>query len=266
METGGKGTFKLVLEYDGTGFAGWQVQPGRRTVQGEMEKALGGLAGEAVRVTAAGRTDAGVHATGQVVSFTMNWRHGARKLAAALNTVFPGDLAVVGAAEAAAGFDARRWAHSRKYRYTFLLRAVRSPLEERRAWRLDPGLDVAAMRRACALFRGRHNFTVFTTKAAAAGGAIRRITGSTLSREGERLHLEVTGEAFLHHMVRFMAAALAAVGQGRATVADIRRALAGKGSAPAAPAPARGLALVCVEYGPGRPRRDAAITRPRVSY
>jgi len=293
MERGGNRTFKLILEYDGTGFAGWQVQPGKRTVQGELERALcelanfpeclrleppspvgtplhrggegsygprAGLAGErGIKVTAAGRTDAGVHATGQVVSFTMNWRHGAEKLAAALNGLLPEDVAVVAAGEAPAGFDARRWAMSRKYRYTFLLRAVRSPLDERTSWRLFPGVDAAAMRRACAPFRGRHDFTAFTTKAAAAGGAVRLVTMCALSRDGERLYLDVTGEAFLRHMVRFMAGAVAAVGQGRATVGDIRRALKGTGSAPAAPAPAapapaRGLTLVSVEYGPEKAR------------
>jgi len=182
----------------------------------------------------------------------MNWRHGADKLAAALNGLLPEDVAVVAAGEAPAGFDARRWAMSRKYRYTFLLRAVRSPLDERTSWRLFPGVDVAAMRRACAPFRGRHDFTAFTTKAAAAGGAVRLVTKCALSRDGERLYLDVTGEAFLRHMVRFMAGAVVAVGQGRAGVGDIRRALKGTGTSPAVPAPARGLTLVSVEYGPGK--------------
>ncbi|MEK7475631.1 MAG: tRNA pseudouridine(38-40) synthase TruA [Candidatus Coatesbacteria bacterium] len=242
-------TYRLTLEYDGTGFAGWQAQPGRRTVQGEVERACRETCGAAVPVGAAGRTDAGVHAAGQVAGVALRWGRGPDRLREALNAHLPEDIAVTGCAAAPEGFDARRDAVSRAYRYAILLRGARSPLLRRCAWWVRGPLDAGAMRDAARLFEGRRDFSAFTTAQGRARGAVRDVARCRLTARGQLLLLDVEGRSFLHHMVRLIASAVVAAGQGRLSATRIRRSLARLDSdTPVAVAPPQGLALLAVRY------------------
>jgi tRNA pseudouridine38-40 synthase len=246
--------FKVTVEYDGTDFAGWQRQPGRRTVQGDLEAACSRLAGGPVAVRGAGRTDAGTHAVGQVAAVTLPWWREPARLLTALNGLLPQDVAVVSLAPAPAAFDPRRGAVVRWYRYLWLVRHARSPLLRRFTALADRPLDVAAMRGASRLFLGTHDFSAFTTKAAAERGATRTMRRIALVRRGPLLVLDVEGDAFLQHMVRLIAGSLQAVGDAGLAVPALRHALAtGKGPL-TRPAPALGLALMWVGYpGDARP-------------
>jgi len=248
-------TFKLTVEYDGMAFNGWQKQPGKRTVQGELEKAVRKLDLGASRVVGAGRTDAGVHAAGQVASVRMDWGHGTDKLAGALNSDLPVDVAVVEARERPRDFDARRDAQERHYRYVILNRRSRSPLLDRYACRVSYALDLAAMRKAAVMFRGRHDFAAFCSADAREQGTVREITGCALVRRGDLILLNVSALGFLHRMVRLMAGALLAVGSGRLSPARIRAALKGGSTGHLADAaPARGLVLLGVGYPDDPPK------------
>lgn len=252
------GSFRLTLEYDGTEFAGWQAQPGRRTVQGEVERACRETCGKAVRATAAGRTDAGVHAAGQVASVALDWRRGPERLRMALNSRLPEDVAVTACAEVADGFNARRDAVARAYRYAILTRETRSPLLRRCAWWVREPLDIGAMQSAARLFEGRHDFSAFTTAQGRARGSRREVARCRISARGPLILLDVEGNAFLHHMVRIIASALVEAGKGRLPAARIRRSLARLDpEPPAAVAPAPGLALLAVRY-----RRERRMPLP----
>jgi tRNA pseudouridine38-40 synthase len=244
-------SLRLTLEYDGEAFAGWQRQDGRaRTVQGELETALARVTGERVAVVAAGRTDAGVHAEGQVVSLALEAPRDPAALARALNGVLPGDVAVRDARAAPAGFNARRDALSKWYRYDIWNGPLRSPLRRRRALCLQRPLDLPALRRAAQACLGRHDFASFQ----AAGSSVRQ-TVRTLSRvdlEGETggaLALQVEGDGFLRHMVRVLVGTLVAVGSGRWPPEAMHAILAARERRAAGPtAPAHALTLVAVRY------------------
>lgn len=239
--------FRLVLEYEGTDFAGWQANPGKRTVQGELESVLGGLAGRRVRATGAGRTDAGVHAAGQVVSASFPWKAGPAKLSSALNALLPRDIAVTAVNTAREGFNARRNAVSRTYAYTFLVSPARSPLRERFAFRVERPPRLAAMRRAVAAFRGTRDFSLFSR--GGAGGTMRRLDSISLVRRGDKVVLEMTCRSFRRHMVRLVAAAVLAAGQGRLGMDELKGALSGRACRRLPPMlPARGLVLLGVKY------------------
>jgi tRNA pseudouridine38-40 synthase len=237
------------VEYDGTDFAGFQVQPGSRTVQGELEAALARLSGGSrVRVVAAGRTDAGVHAEGQVIAFTYPGRLPASRLARALDALLPSDIGLRGLRRVPAGFSPRRAARYREYRYT-VWNGPRSPLRERFALGVRAPLDVAAMAEAGRLLEGRHDFSAF-------GGGhrqpIRTLHRVGVRRNGRIVTIDVAGDAFLRQMVRSVVAGLLRVGQGEATPEELGRALRGPGRAfEGVVAPARGLCL-----------RRVAMTRP----
>lgn len=244
------------VEYDGTDFAGFQVQPGRRTVQGELEAALARIAGGSrVRVQAAGRTDAGVHATGQVIAFTWPSEFPARRLARALDALLPADLAVRGLRRVEAGWQPRYAARSREYRYT-VWNGPRSPLRERTALGVRAPLDVTAMAEAAQVLVGRHDFSAF-------GGAhrqpIRTVEAVRIRRNGRTVTIDVCGQAFLRQMVRSLVAALLRVGRGEATAADVSAALAAEERAfSGAVAPAHGLCLRRVVMGRSAGTRNGA--------
>ncbi len=237
------------VEYDGTAFAGFQVQPGARTVQGELEAALGRLSGgDRVRVDGAGRTDAGVHATGQVIAFTWPGRLSAAELEEALLGVLPWDLAVRGIRRVAAGFDPRRAARCREYRYT-VWNGPRSPLRERHALGVRNPLDVAAMARAAQAFIGRHDFSAF---GAVVGDRtpVRTVDAIRVRRQGSLVTIDVRADAFLRGMVRRIVAVLLEVGHGRMTETEVREAIAARTPARnGAAAPARGLCHRKVGFG-----------------
>lgn len=239
--------FRATVEYDGTEFAGFQVQPGARTVQGELEAALARLNGGVRQpVDGAGRTDAGVHAMGQVIAFTYVGTLSAGALTDGLNGTLPPDVAVRDVRRAPARFHPRHAARYREYRYS-VWNGPRSPLRERTALWVRTPLDTAAMARAATAFVGRHDFSAF-------GGAdpqpVRTVHSVRVRRSGEAVTIDVRADAFLRGMVRRMVAALLAVGKGRIAEADVAEALrAGKPAFAGAAAPARGLCLRRVVMG-----------------
>lgn len=246
--------WRVVLEYDGGGFVGWQLQPAGRTVQGVVEQALAGLFGEAIRVHPSGRTDAGVHALGQVAHFDAHVARTAREVRDALNATLPDDVAVVEAAPAPDGFDARRWVESKRYRYAWLDRPARSPLRRDRAWHVRGPLDVAAMDEAARALLGRHDFTSFRAQGCSAKHPVRLVKGIAVTRRGDEVHLDVDGHGFLRHMVRIVAGTLVVVGQGKKPPGWVAEVLAARSrEAAGRTAPAHGLTLVAVAYGDGPP-------------
>jgi tRNA pseudouridine38-40 synthase len=242
--------FRATVEYDGTDFAGFQVQRrGLRTVQGELEAALARLS-DGVRqpVDGAGRTDAGVHAAGQVIGFTYAGRLDAEALEAALNGLLPPDIAISGVRRTQPGFHPRRAARSREYRYT-VWNGPRSPLRERQALGVRVPLDVAAMERAGQAFVGRHDFRAF---GAVVGDRtpVRTVHAVRVRRQGALVTIDVRADAFLRGMVRRMVAVLLEAGKGNMNEEDVRAALAERTPARSgAAAPAHGLCLRRVVLG-----------------
>ena len=247
--------YRARVEYDGTGFAGSQVQPGERTVQGELEATLARLTGETrVTVDVAGRTDAGVHALGQVIAFTYRGRMTAAELERALNGSLPSDVAVRDLRRVPLGFHPRYAARYREYRYT-VWNGPRSPLRERHALGVRAPLDTAAMARAAAALVGRHDFSSF---GAADRQPVRTVHSVRVRRAGSLVTIDVTADAFLRGMVRRIVAILLEVGHGKLDENEVGALLAARRPAlNGATAPARGLCLRRVVLGrrDGRPDR-----------
>lgn len=245
-------TIRLDLAYEGAGFSGFGLQPGRRTVQGVLEAALEGVLGEATRVTAAGRTDAGVHARGQVVSFRTDARLPGEAIGRALATRLPEDIIAGPSRQVGPEFDARRSAWRRQYRYS-IWRAERPSLCWRRySLHLPDRLDVPAMEAAASALVGRHDFASFVGHAARdepARGVIRTLDRAAWSREGELLHFECRADAFARHMVRTIVGTLLWVGRGRIRPDELPRIVARRDRRAAGPtAPPHGLTLMKVDY------------------
>jgi len=250
---------KLTLEYDGSGFVGWQVQPNGRSVQEEVEKAVARLCGEPVRITGAGRTDAGVHARGQVASVQTARHLPLRAWTAGLNSLLPDDVACVRAEAAPEGFDARRWARGKRYVYTILQTPVRSPLERGRAWEIRRPLDLEAMRRAAPALLGVHDFSALRAADCPARTTVREMRKLDLHQTGARIDITVEATAFLKHMVRNIVGTLVEVGHARRDPDSLRALLESRDRTQAGPtAPAHGLCLAEVFYLPGNtnPRED----------
>ncbi len=206
---------KVVLEYDGAGFAGWQQQARGRTVEAELKRALHELTGKDHVVYGAGRTDAGAHAEGQVANFQFEGRIPTDRLAAALNARLPEDVAVLRAEAVPDGFHARFSARWRRYRYRYLDRAARPALGRGRCWHVRGKLDVKAMSRAAEALRGKHDWTTFCSASEPAGARVREMRSATVRRHGEFVELELVAEGFLRGLARGIAGALAEVGRGR---------------------------------------------------
>lgn len=243
--------YRARVEYDGTEFAGFQAQPGRRTVQGELERALTHLAGgHRLRVDGAGRTDAGVHAAGQLIAFTWPGHLDARQLERGLGALLPPDVAIGRLVRVAPDFQPRRAASRREYRYS-IWNGPRSPLRERWALGLRERLDVEAMQAAARHLVGRHDFSAFGR---IQGHGIRTLHEVRVRRQGSLVTVDVTGDAFLRHMVRSIVAALVRVGLGQSTEQELVDAMRGPGRAFAGSlAPPHGLSLRRVVMGrPGR--------------
>ncbi len=195
-------TLRLTLEYDGTGFRGWARQPGERTVEGALGEALDAVLPSWRRLAVAGRTDAGVHATGQVASLDAEGGPPVERLAAALNTELPDDVAVLSAAVAPDGFHARFSATARSYRYVVLAGSGRSPLRARRALWWPRRVDLAALDACAVALAGEHDFTAFTPTETHHEAFRREIAAAAWKRRGDELHFAVTAHSFLRHMVR----------------------------------------------------------------
>jgi tRNA pseudouridine38-40 synthase len=239
--------YRARVEYDGTDFAGFQVNPGKRTVQGILETALARLGdGVEQRVDGAGRTDAGVHALGQVIGFTYAGRLSEAELGRALDALLPPDLSVRDVRRATAGFNPRYAARYREYRYT-VWNGPRSPRRERSALGVRAPLDTAAMARAGSAFIGRHDFSAF---GATDRSPVRTVSMVRVRREGRLVTIDVRADSFLRGMVRRMMALLLEVGLGRMDETAVRAALANPGPAlDGAAAPAKGLCLRRVALG-----------------
>lgn len=205
---------RLTLEYDGTGFRGWARQPGLRTVEGSLCEALDEVFPRWGELAVAGRTDAGVHATGQVASVDVEGGPPPGRAAEALNAVLPADVAVLAAAEAPAGFHARFSARSRSYRYRVLARRVPSPLEARRMLWWPRPLDENALAAAAALLSGEHDFRAFTPTETQHDAFSRNVLAAAWERDGDRLAFTITADSFLRHMVRTLVGTMLEAGGG----------------------------------------------------
>jgi tRNA pseudouridine38-40 synthase len=250
---------QLILEYDGTDFVGWQRQPNGRSVQQTVEDGLKKLLGTRVLVQAAGRTDAGVHALGQVAAFDDPRGLPLKAFSRGLNGLLPPDVAVVDAQEAPEDFDPRRWARGKRYRYRISNRRQRSPLRRRTHWELFTPLDLAAMQAAAQPLLGRHDFSAFRASDCEAKSPVREVRELTLRRgEDAELVFDFEGTAFLKHMVRNLVGSLVEVGRGKQPVRWVGEVLASRDRTQAGPtAPPQGLALISVRYD-GRPETGQA--------
>jgi tRNA pseudouridine38-40 synthase len=242
--------FRATLGYDGTDFHGWQLQPGKRTVQQTLEDALAALTGEQrVRVNASGRTDAGVHAVGQVVNFHSATHHAPDVLLRAVNARLPTDVVISAIEEAPPEFDANRDAQRKLYRYVIHDGAVPSPFLRRYCCHSRHTLDVERMRAAATALLGTHDFHSFESSWPNRASSVRTITHLALSRVGEWIWLDVEADGFLYNMVRAIAGTLMNVGRGYWPVSQVEEILNAEDRAEAGPtAPAQGLFLMRVTY------------------
>lgn len=237
------------IEYDGTAYNGWQRQRTGLGVQQRLEEALSEVANEAVEVTCAGRTDAGVHASGQVAHFDTGVERSERGWLLGVNTNLPDDICVTWVKPVDGEFHARYSATARRYCYRILNRLVRSALHRRRAWWVHRTLDHQRMHDAAQLLLGEHDFSAFRAAGCQASSAMREITDIRVARSGDWVLLEVTANAFLQHMVRNIAGTLVAIGSGDEEVAWAASVLAGRDRTRAGmAAPPHGLTLVEVYY------------------
>lgn len=242
-------TWRLRLAYHGGRFAGWQAQAGERTVQQELERALAVLAGEPVVARAAGRTDAGVHARGQVVSCRFTSSVPARRMVLALNANLPDDVSALAAEEMPAAFDAKRHSIGKRYLYRVLTSVPRDPFDGGTSWHVKGELDVEAMRAAATYLVGEHDFESFRSVHCDAAHARRYLWLVDVRREGERVLVEVRGNAFCRNQVRVVAGTLVDVGRGRHAPDDVKRMLEARDRTQAGvTAPAHGLFLEEVYY------------------
>ena len=240
---------KLTLSYDGTDFHGWQTQPGYRTVQETLETAVGRLTGERVRLNASGRTDAGVHAVGQVANFYSETRHSCETLVRAINAHLPEDVVVRACEDVPQSFDANKDALRKLYRYVIHDGPVPDPFLRRYCCRSRHRLDAAAMARASRCLVGRHDFHSFETEWPNRMCSIRTITHLSVNRFGETIWIDVEADGFLYNMVRAIAGTLMNVGRGFWPESRVEEILKAEDRRDAGPtAPPQGLFLMRVTY------------------
>ncbi len=254
---------KIILAYDGSAFHGWQFQTATRTVQDTVEKSLQDILGHEVRVTASGRTDAGVHALGQVINFRTRSNIPAEGLLRALNAVFPPDLSACEAREVSPDFHARYLALSKKYVYVIDTSAILSPFLSRYVMHLPDELDIRAMGQAARELKGQHDFSSFMGSGSSVKTTVREIFDFEIFGKGSRVFFCIRGSGFLRHMVRNIVGTLIPVGLEAMAPRDVVRILALRDRTQAGPtAPPQGLYLVEVEYGEGGARRKSDAFSP----
>jgi tRNA pseudouridine38-40 synthase len=242
--------YKLTIEYDGAPFVGWQVQDNGPSVQGVLTAAVAAFCGERVHVQGAGRTDAGVHALGQVAHLDLAKAWDADTVRDAVNAQLrPHPVAVLAAEPAADDFDARFSALNRHYVYRIVNRRADLTLEAGRAWRAPRPLDAAAMQAAAQRLLGRHDFTTFRAAECQAKSPVKTLDRFDVERQGDELRIHASARSFLHRQVRSMVGSLVEVGEGRWSADDLARALAARDRTACGPvAPPQGLYLVRVDY------------------
>ena len=244
--------FKLTIEYDGAGFCGWQIQKnGERTVQEELEKACILIFKHKVKTIASGRTDSGVHAAGQVVSFKADTRMKPSEIQKALNSRLPGDITVIAVKKAGEDFHAQYSVKEKIYRYTILNRSHRSTFLRQRAYFYPTPLNVTLMRKAAKDVTGRHDFKSFQAHdpLRADHGTVRTVKQLKITKEGDLIYIDVTANGFLYKMVRNIVGTLIAIGCGQIPAEGIPKILKAKDRGAARDtAPAHGLCLMSVRY------------------
>jgi tRNA pseudouridine38-40 synthase len=244
--------YRVTLEYDGTPFVGWQTQALGASVQSCLTEAIHKFSGETVQVKGAGRTDAGVHALGQVVHFDLGREWPVDTVRAAVNFhLKPNPIVVLACAVATDDFDARFSAIARHYRYRILARPAGPALDSDRVWWVPQPLSAEAMQAAAPALVGRHDFTTFRAAGCQAKSPIKTLDRLAVTQVGDEIIVEASARSFLHNQVRSMVGSLKLVGEGKWTAADLAAALAARDRAACGPvAPARGLYLVRVDYPP----------------
>ena len=242
--------YRVTLEYDGTPFVGWQVQAAGASVQGRLAEAIAKFCGETADVRGAGRTDAGVHALGQVAHFDLARDWPTDTVRAAVNFhLKPDPIAVLDCAVASSDFDARFSAVGRHYRYRILARPAPPVIDRDRVWWVPQPLDAAAMQEAAQALVGRHDFTTFRAAGCQAKSPVKTLDRLAVRTDGDEIVIEASARSFLHNQVRSMVGSLKMVGEGKWPVPGLAAALAAKDRAACGPvAPARGLYLVQVDY------------------
>lgn len=241
--------YRLLLEYDGTDYHGWQLQPDARTLQGVLETALATVLRHPVRIAASGRTDAGVHAMGQVVSFRSEHLVEPRDLRRSLNALTPPDMAIRDVALVADGFDPRRHATARVYEYRIWNQAWRSAFWHRFTWHVPRALDLRAMRFAAAALAGRHDFSAFQASDCDSESPVRDVTHSGFTEAEGLCVYRIEANAFLKHMVRAIVGTLVEVGTGQRPAGSVADVLASRDRTRAGQtAPPQGLVLLSVRY------------------
>jgi tRNA pseudouridine38-40 synthase len=242
--------YRLTLEYDGTPFVGWQSQANGPAIQDAVEAAIEGFSGERVTIIAAGRTDTGVHARGQVIHFDLSRAFACETVMDALNAhLRPAPIAVLDASQAASDFSARFSAIKRHYQYRIVSRRAPLTLERDRAWWIVQTLDVDAMADAARLIVGNHDFTTFRAVKCQAKSPVKTLEEARVEQHGELVRFNFSARSFLHSQVRSMVGSLVQVGRAKWTVADFRRAFKSCDRAQCGPlAPPEGLTLMKVDY------------------
>jgi tRNA pseudouridine38-40 synthase len=248
--------YQVILAYDGSGFIGSQRQAKPRTVQGELEKALRKLGWSDRSVLLAGRTDTGVHASGQVAAFDLDWAHADGDLLRALNASLPVDISVSAVRVVQPEFHPRFDATSRRYRYRLFCQPVRDPLREKFAWRVWPEIDSELLIEVAPFFVGQHDFASYGTPPRAGSSTVRTVMNSSWQSKDDEWHFEVQANAFLYRMVRRLVFVQVAVAQGKISVEAVAQSLTGqakrqkRSELPSGLAPAHGLSLIEVTYPP----------------
>lgn len=240
--------YKIILTYNGSAFAGYQRQLKARTVQGEFEASLRKIGWRDQSVLGAGRTDAGVHARAQVVSFHLDWKHSTEDLRNALNYYLPKDMAVQSVTNAPADFHPRYSAKSRRYRYSCFCQPVRDPIREVFAWRVWPPIEIERMNTAAKALIGTHDFQSFGSATSEGGTTIREVFSAEWQQMGDEYQFDITANAFLYHMVRRVTFVLVSIGQEESPITLIEESLQSGEMTVTGLAPAEGLVLEEVRY------------------
>ena len=240
---------KLTISYDGLNYSGWQDQPGKNTIQGKLQQALGDLTGKFIRISGASRTDAGVSALGQTVSFTIDSPIPTENFVKALNHRLPRDIVVTEAVEVNHDFDVSSSAKCKLYRYTIFTGKKRNVLKTRNCWHLPISLDIEAMKAAAKLLIGRKDFKSFASAADKRKNSVRNVTKCEVAQEDKWVYIDIEADRFLYNMVRNIVGTLVEVGRGKWKPEKITEILEAKDRTAAGPiAPAAGLCLMWIKY------------------